>query len=298
MGKICPKCGKELRETARFCTSCGTKLEEGIPGNPVNTVNVQNGSINTVMPKQEKKWYQKTGWIIALLIVFFPVGLYLMWKYTDWRKVLKIAVSIVCAVCLVIGFFSTDSQDGGEGSLPGSDYNGSAMSLSDFLERYNEISQNKFAENGIDRQPISIDDLIIINEGIADIFKDNVVVYEYQYSGWTSIPGSIAIAIDMNNMVVWVGFTMSAEFLASSDTFQNAVLDSLMQAFMPTLSEEGIYKIRDTLSMESPLISAMRKEVDQKCEYDGISCAFYTVSGGLNFIMYTLDNMEEWYQGE
>lgn len=37
MGKICPKCGKELRETARFCTSCGTKLEEGMPENPVNT---------------------------------------------------------------------------------------------------------------------------------------------------------------------------------------------------------------------------------------------------------------------
>ena len=110
MGKICPKCGKELRETARFCTSCGTKLEEGMPENPVNTVNVQNGSINTVMPKQEKKWYQKTGWIIALLIVFFPVGLYLMWKYTDWRKVLKIAVSIVCAVCLVIGLFQSAAR--------------------------------------------------------------------------------------------------------------------------------------------------------------------------------------------
>ena len=134
MGKICPKCGKELRETARFCTSCGTKLEEGMPENPVNTVNVQNGSINTVMPKQEKKWYQKTGWIIALLIVFFPVGLYLMWKYTDWRKVLKIAVSIVCAVCLVIGLFSISSQDGNE------------ISLSSFVESYNEISQNKFGK--------------------------------------------------------------------------------------------------------------------------------------------------------
>ncbi len=118
MGKICPKCGKELRETARFCTSCGTKLEEGIPGNPVNTVNVQNGSINTVMPKQEKKWYQKTGWIIALLIVFFPVGLYLMWKYTDWRKNTKITLTSICAVGLVscwIGGTHSDIADESEG---------------------------------------------------------------------------------------------------------------------------------------------------------------------------------------
>ncbi len=33
-----------------------------------------------------KKWYQKTGWIIALLILIFPVGLFLMWKYTNWKK--------------------------------------------------------------------------------------------------------------------------------------------------------------------------------------------------------------------
>lgn len=285
MGKICPKCGKELRETARFCTSCGTKLEEGMPENPVNTVNVQNGSINTVMPKQEKKWYQKTGWIIALLIVFFPVGLYLMWKYTDWRKVLKIAVSIVCAVCLGIGFFSTDSQDGGEGTLPGGDYNGSVMSLSDFLERYNEISQSKFAENGIDRQPISVDDLLLEND-------DYGTACVYEYSGLISSPGSICMYIDGNNMVVAVYFMMSIEFLADSDDFHCMVLDSIMQAFIPTLSEEGIYQIRDALSMESPLIGAVMKGTEEQCKCDDIICAISTEGSFLAFRMLSPEYFE------
>lgn len=40
-----------------------------------------------------KKWYQKTGWIIAWLIIFFPIGIFLMWKYSDWKKAIKIAVT-------------------------------------------------------------------------------------------------------------------------------------------------------------------------------------------------------------
>ena len=46
------------------------------------------------------KWYQKTFGIIVLLIVFFPVGLYFMWKYANWNKIVKIAVS--CFFCIVI----------------------------------------------------------------------------------------------------------------------------------------------------------------------------------------------------
>ena len=45
------------------------------------------------------KWYQKTGWIILLLIVFFPAGCYLMWKYRpQWHKWVKWPVSVVLGV--------------------------------------------------------------------------------------------------------------------------------------------------------------------------------------------------------
>lgn len=35
------------------------------------------------------KWYQKTWAIILFLIIFFPVGLFLMWKYSSWNRVIK-----------------------------------------------------------------------------------------------------------------------------------------------------------------------------------------------------------------
>lgn len=50
----------------------------------------------------KKKWYQQTGWIIFLLIVFFPVGLFLMWKYTNWNKWLKIGITLFFVWALFI----------------------------------------------------------------------------------------------------------------------------------------------------------------------------------------------------
>ena len=55
-----------------------------------------------------KKWYQKTGWIIALLILFFPVGLFLMWKYTNWKKPVK---GIITALILIIALSGIVSPD-------------------------------------------------------------------------------------------------------------------------------------------------------------------------------------------
>ncbi len=41
------------------------------------------------MESQAKKWYQTSWATILFLFLFFPVGLFLMWKYTTWNKVAK-----------------------------------------------------------------------------------------------------------------------------------------------------------------------------------------------------------------
>lgn len=57
----------------------------------------------------DKKWYQK-NWVIALLIIyFFPVGLYLMWKHTNWKKGVKMLITSIFAFYLLlfcVGFSS------------------------------------------------------------------------------------------------------------------------------------------------------------------------------------------------
>lgn len=47
------------------------------------------------------KWYQKTWAIILFLIIFFPVGLFLMWKYSNWNKVVKgIVTGLFCILII------------------------------------------------------------------------------------------------------------------------------------------------------------------------------------------------------
>ena len=48
----------------------------------------------------QKEWYQKPLGIILTLIFFFPLGLYLMWKYATWPKSAK---WVVTAVLLTFG---------------------------------------------------------------------------------------------------------------------------------------------------------------------------------------------------
>ncbi len=56
----------------------------------------------------EKKFYMKSWFIITMIIVFFPVGLYLMWKYTNWSDNTKKIVTGLFGVLLVISIFTQE----------------------------------------------------------------------------------------------------------------------------------------------------------------------------------------------
>lgn len=67
-----------------------------------NNCTADNNSQNF---SNNKKWYEKTGWIILLLILFFPLGLFLMWK-SDWKKTPKILISIFFGWIVIASLFS------------------------------------------------------------------------------------------------------------------------------------------------------------------------------------------------
>lgn len=56
--------------------------------------------------KISKAWYKSKLAIILLLIFIFPVGAYLMWKYSGWGKSTKIALSIVMGLFFVLVVYS------------------------------------------------------------------------------------------------------------------------------------------------------------------------------------------------
>lgn len=89
----------------------------GIPGTGISYTSVSNSPFNESNGFQDKfgkqktnknnsddnkqKWYKKTGWIVFMLIFFFPVGLFLMWKYAKWNKFVKVAISVFFAILIL-----------------------------------------------------------------------------------------------------------------------------------------------------------------------------------------------------
>ena len=57
------------------------------------------------------KFYEKDWFIVLMLIVFFPVGLFLMWKYSKWNKTAKIIISVFFAVMVIFSNGSEESKN-------------------------------------------------------------------------------------------------------------------------------------------------------------------------------------------
>lgn len=54
-------------------------------------------------------WYKRTWGIVLLLIFFFPIGIYLMWKYANWHKYIKIGVCVLIGAVAVASLFSPNN---------------------------------------------------------------------------------------------------------------------------------------------------------------------------------------------
>ena len=54
-----------------------------------------------------KKFYQQTWFVVIMLALFAPIGLYLMWSKTDWPKYAKIIATVLVA-CLYLYVYITD----------------------------------------------------------------------------------------------------------------------------------------------------------------------------------------------
>ena len=50
----------------------------------------------------KQKWYQKSWATILFLILFFPAGLFLMWKYTNWSHKVKWIITGIFAFLIII----------------------------------------------------------------------------------------------------------------------------------------------------------------------------------------------------
>jgi hypothetical protein len=56
-------------------------------------------------------WYRRTGFVVLLLVVFFPVGLVLLWQRPDWSVRRRgIVTAVVAVVALIFAVGTTNQQ--------------------------------------------------------------------------------------------------------------------------------------------------------------------------------------------
>lgn len=78
---LCKHCAKEIPDDSQVCPNCGAKIEQEV----------------------QKKFYKKKWFTWLMIIVFWPVGLFLLWKNNLYSKKVNIIVTAIFLVLWLIG---------------------------------------------------------------------------------------------------------------------------------------------------------------------------------------------------
>lgn len=97
--------------------------------------------------QHQQKWHQKTNSIILLLIFFFPLGLYFMWKNEIWPIKTRWIITSVFVFAVILNTRNENSSktDGNEQSTNDTSVSVQKVTFSEaetfMLERCNNINQ-------------------------------------------------------------------------------------------------------------------------------------------------------------
>lgn len=86
----------------------------GVPGTGLYYTSTSGGSKKPNASKlrgSNMKWYKKPIWIIVLAFLFPFIGLYLLWKHTNWNKIVKIVLTVLACLIWVVALFSPDDTE-------------------------------------------------------------------------------------------------------------------------------------------------------------------------------------------
>lgn len=306
--RMCQKCGHELDEKMKFCPKCGTlmtnseKVNQNEKRNIEKTVDMVSEGISqaeTTIAEGLKKGKERFGEFQKMSAEekkekvgeYVNVGKEKSKEFIGGERQHKVLPKakkkkIILTFCAALAILLLISSLIGGGA-------GTECTVSEFLQRYNELTQAEFEGTEMDAwEEISLEDMEAVGTELSQ-FKDgeNITGYAYGYQGVSSSPGVIFVYVDESDIVVGTSFVMNVEYIAGNDDFHNIVLDSLIKSFDSTLSEDEVYEIKNHFSMQDQLIGAVTRSSYGAYEYND---KMYVVSeaNGLSFSMYLKDELK------
>ena len=115
---FCSNCGALVKKDVQFCHQCGTAIG-GASGPASSTGSVPAAATGASMSNEQptQPWYAQTWAAVLALLFFFPLGLFLMWRYQRWQGWVKTVITVACslsAILFVSGAAVGGEDDGGE----------------------------------------------------------------------------------------------------------------------------------------------------------------------------------------
>ena len=106
---FCSNCGSEVNDDDKFCNNCGESLNSEKENS--NDELIESSTENSDSKDEKKeKWYKRKWFVIPLIMLFFPVGLLLMWRSNDFGKRSKFIVSGIFILLMLIGVVSPEED--------------------------------------------------------------------------------------------------------------------------------------------------------------------------------------------
>ena len=115
--KFCKFCGEKIDKDCVVCPKCGRQLELIKEDEKKESSDAKEDHKDNVV--ENPKFYTQTWFMWGMLIVFAPIGIFLMWKFhPEMKKNLKIILTVVFAILFIIVYLS----NGSDTESPSSDY--------------------------------------------------------------------------------------------------------------------------------------------------------------------------------
>lgn len=105
--KFCKFCGEEIEKEATVCPKCGRQLKE-IKKEEI----LSSEKNNKVKYDETNKFYTKIWFMWIMLIIFTPIGIFLMWKFhPEIKKNTKIIITVVFLILFLVILFQGNSDN-------------------------------------------------------------------------------------------------------------------------------------------------------------------------------------------